>query len=209
MGISRILPPSSSSLLPCQPLRVARQISLLPLEGGTQLCTATYDKGSVWNAYQEVTYKLPRRLRGVTDLCFVFRQKVHIKGFVFTKYQKAFQRLSATECDSIYGDSFKVKADTIENIGNNVSLVFENMDFGSQGAGGVALRWRSNLVRNPIQFVFACGAEEIKQMVEVDRADTYISRIFTLSERIRGKKRVSLVFLPGCSLDLAWLQFLE
>ncbi len=180
----------------------------MPQEDGIKLCTVFYDKGSVWNTYQEVTYKLPRRLRGVTTLCLVFRQKVHIKGFCFKKYQKAFQRLSAAECDHIYGDSYTIKADAVENIGNNVSLVFENMDFGSQGAGRVALCWRSGLVRNPIQFVFADGKEEIKQMVEVHRGVDYKSSIFVMNERIIGKKTVSLVFLPGCNLDLAWFQFM-
>ena len=181
----------------------------MPLEDGTRLCMMTYDKGSIWNTYQEVTCKLPRRLRGVTTLCLVFRQKVHIKGFCFKKYQKAFQRLSAAECDSIYGDSFTMKEDTVENIGNNVSLIFENMDFGSMGAGRVALCWRSDLARNSIQFVFYDGKEKIQKMVEVDRTDAYTSSVFPLNEGISGKKTVSLIFLPGCSLDLAWIQFLE
>jgi beta-galactosidase len=56
----------------------------MPSEGGAMICEARYDKGSVWNTYQEASYKLPRKLRGVTCLCLVFRQKVHIKGFRFT-----------------------------------------------------------------------------------------------------------------------------
>lgn len=60
----------------------------MPLENGTRLCTVTYDKGSVWNTYREITCRLPRRLRGITDLCLVFRQKVHIKGFCFKKYRR-------------------------------------------------------------------------------------------------------------------------
>lgn len=181
----------------------------MPLENGTRICTATYDKGSVWNTYQEITCKLPRRLRGVTTLCLVFRQKVHIKGFFFKKYQKAFQKLSAAECDSIYGDSFKVMGDTVENIGNNVSLIFKNMDFGSSGAGRVAICWRSALEKNSIQFVFQDGEEEIRQNVEVTGAGIYTSSIFALDERISGNKTVSLIFLPGSSLDLAWIQFME
>ncbi|MCL2081598.1 MAG: DUF4982 domain-containing protein, partial [Oscillospiraceae bacterium] len=55
----------------------------MPLEGGEKLYTARYDKGSVWNTYIEVTYTLPRRLSGVTAMCLLFREKVHIKGFMF------------------------------------------------------------------------------------------------------------------------------
>lgn len=181
----------------------------MPLEGGTHLYTATYDKGSIWNTYQEVTYKLPRRLRGVTTLCLVFRQKVHIKGFRFRKLEKAFQRLHAAECDHISGDSFMVKDGAVEQIGNNVTLVFDNMDFGGVGAGRIELCWRSALPRNPVSIVFSGEDEECRQMVEVSRADTWESRVFRLDKRVSGKNKVSFVFLPGCSLDLAWFQFME
>lgn len=181
----------------------------MPSEGGELLCTAAYDKGSVWNTYQEVTYKLPRRLRGVTALCLVFREKVHIKGFSFKKYIKAFQKLSAAEYDTIYGDSFKVNAHTIENIGNNVSIIYENMDFGDTGASSIALSWRSEIPSNSIQIVFTGEEEKIQKVVFADGSGDYTSAVFPLGEKISGKKTVSLIFLPGSSIDIAWLQFHE
>lgn len=57
----------------------------MPEDGGERLITCNYDKGSVWNTYQDFNIKLPRRLKSVTTLCFVFRNKVHIKGFVFKR----------------------------------------------------------------------------------------------------------------------------
>jgi beta-galactosidase len=179
----------------------------MPSEGGELLCTAAYDKGSVWNTYQEVTYKLPRRLRGVTTLCLVFREKVHIKGFSFKKYVKAFQKLSAAEYDTIYGDSFRVNAGTVENIGNNVSIIYENMDFGDTGASSVALSWRSELPSNSIQIVFTGEEEKIQKVIFADGSEDYTSAVFPLGETVTGKKTVSLIFLPGNSIDLAWLQF--
>jgi len=181
----------------------------MPLENGTRICTVTYDKGSVWNTYQEITIKLPKRLKGVTTLCFVFRQKVHIKGFQFKKYQKAYQKLYSSEFDQIYGDSFTVRDNAVENIGNNVSIVFKNMDFGTKGAGRVALCWRSALSKNSIQIVFQDHAEEIRQNMVVTGSSIYTSQIFELDKRIKGNKTVSLIFLPGSNLDLAWIQFLE
>jgi beta-galactosidase len=179
----------------------------MTLENGNKLCTVTYDKGSIWNTYQEVTYKLPRRLRGVTTLCLVFKQKVHIKGFSFKKYHKAFQRLSATEYNTIYGDTFKVMTNTIESIGNNVSIIFKNMDFGTTGTDSVALSWRSKIPSNSIQLVFTDEKEKIQKMVVVNSSDDYTSAVFPLGERILGKKTVSLIFLPGSNIDIAWLQF--
>lgn len=179
----------------------------MPLEGGSQLCTVPYNLGSIWNTYQELTVKLPRRLRGVTTLCLVFRQKVHIKGFHFRKYEKAFEKLAAACCDKVYGDSYRINGEVVEQIGNNVSLIFDKMDFGDRGTGKVTLCWRSDLIKNAIQLVFSDGHEQTRQMVEVHRADDYATAVFPLKERVTGMKTVSLVFLPGCSLDLAWLRF--
>lgn len=181
----------------------------MPLEGGHKLYTAAYDKGSIWNTYQEVTYKLPCRLRGVTTLCLVFRRKVHIKGFCFNKYNKAFQKLHITECDTIYGDTFEVMADAIVNIGNNVSIVFENMDFGKTGTSSVTLCWRSAIPSNSIQLVFTDGEDKIQEMVIVDGSEDYKNAVFTFNKKIYGKKTVSLLFLPGSSLDISWIQFQE
>lgn len=181
----------------------------MPLENGTHLCTATYDRGSIWNTYQESTFILSKRLRGVSSLCLVFRQKVHIKGFVFKKFPKAFQRLFAAEFTRISGDSFTIKADSVENIGNNVSIVFENMDFGSTGAGSVQVCWRSGLSKNPILFIAADGTGEIRNMIVVEQASSYTIASFPLEGKIDGSKTVTLSFLPGCKLDLAWFKFLE
>lgn len=179
----------------------------MPLENGDRLCTVTYDKGSVWNTYQEVTYKLPRRLRGVTTLCLVFRQKVHIKGFIFRKYNKAFQKLSASEYDTIYGDTFTVKGNTIENIGNNVSILYENMDFGDTGTRSISLSWKSKTPVNSIQLVFTEGKEKIQKMIFVEGSEDYTSKVIPLGEPITGKKTVALIFLPGSNIDIAWIQF--
>lgn len=175
---------------------------------GEHICTVTYDKGSIWNTYQEVTYKLPRRLFGVTTLCLVFKQKVHIKGFTFTRLEKAFQKLYATENSMIYGDSFTLAERAVEGIGNNVSLVYENMDFGAGGTERIELCWRSQQDRNSVQFVFADeNGGEIRKMLEIPRSGEYRSEVFSLGERILGKRTVSLIFLPGCNIDVSWFRF--
>lgn len=179
----------------------------IPAENGTRLTTAHYDKGSIWNTYQEVTYTLPRRLRGVKTLCLIFRQKVHVKGFIFVQYQKAFQKILATEYSTIYGDSFTVTESTVENIGNNVSIVFENMDFLNTGTNQVELCWRSDIAKNSILFIFSDEIDETRTMIVVDGSADYTSAVFPLNGTIVGKKKLTLSFLPGCKLDLAWFHF--
>jgi hypothetical protein len=79
----------------------------------------------------------------------------------------------------------------------------------SRGAARVALSWRSKSARNSVQFVFADEEGEIRKMVEVDGTDVYAGAVFPLGERIRGNKTLSLSFLPGSNIDLAWFQFQE
>ena len=179
----------------------------MPLEGGRKLYTAHYDKGSVWNTYIDVTYTLPRRLRGVTALCLVFRQKVHIKGFRFTRRTKAFARLYAAENDGLYGDAFQVRGNRVEGIGNNVSVVYKDMDFGEAGASKVALRWRSRLPKNAVRFDFEGLSGTVSQMLDIPRADAYAEAVFDLPARVSGANTVTLVFLPGCEIDLEWVEF--
>lgn len=59
--------------------------------------------------YQDAVFQLNQKLKGITELCFVFQAKMHVKGFCFKKYERSWQKLSGEECDSIYGDSFKKK----------------------------------------------------------------------------------------------------
>jgi beta-galactosidase len=183
----------------------------MPDDQGSKLGTYLYDKGSIWNTYQELTCKLPRRLKGVTTLCLVFHGKVHIKGFQFTRYQKAFRKLYAAECDVLYGDTYQVSGMAVEQIGNNVSLIYKDMDFGCKGAGKIRICWRSVLPCNSIQFVFTGedGEEDIRRMIEVPASKDYRDEEFDLGSRIKGRKTVSLIFLPGCKLDLECIQFIE
>ena len=83
-----------------------------------------------WNVYQTVVYKLNKRIRGISSLCFVLWDKVHLKGFSFKQYNRAWQQIPAGECDYLYGDSFQRDGDIIRKIGNNVTLKFTGMDFG-------------------------------------------------------------------------------
>jgi beta-galactosidase len=180
----------------------------MPGEGGAErLLTVYYDKGSVWNTYQDVICKLPRRLRGVTTLCVVFRQKVHIKGFTFVKADKAYAKLSAAENDGISGDNFIVSGEAVEGIGNNVAIVYNDMDFGEGGAAGITLSARSRIDKNSIRLLFKSEEGERREMLEVAGTAQYAESAYCFGEKVCGKQTVSLIFLPGTSMDLEWIRF--
>jgi beta-galactosidase len=179
----------------------------LPSDPGSErLATVTYQKPSIWNTYQPETYRLQRRLRGVTSICFVFHRKVHLKGFWFTRQTRAFETIWAFENDAISGDSYQITGDAVEAIGNNVSLEFRDLDFGAAGCRAVTICGRSSLDRNTIHLRFASLAGETTQLAEFPGAAAYEQHTFVL-EPVMGVNRVTLVFLPGSQFDLKWLKF--
>jgi len=165
------------------------------------LLDAIYEKPSIWNTYQEESYVLRKKLTGITDLCFVFHDKVHMKGFTFEKKEKAFERLMANTAQKIYGDSFTVEEDCVSGIGNNVTLEFEDMDFGERGTECIRITGFTPLEKNTIhiRFVFPDGSER-KEIVEFVGNNATNEQEFYLT-RVHGKCKVNFVFLPGCQFD--------
>lgn len=163
-----------------------------------------YQKPSVWNEYQEETYHLKKRLSGVTSLCFVVEKKIHLKGFRFTRINRAWQKLPASECDHIYGDSYFREKDKIKKIGNNVTIEFEEMDFGREGTGSITLCGSTPLEANTIIVRFVSEGGEERQMLEFRHTQT--EQTFPL-KRVYGVKTVSFVFLPGSNFDFSWFRF--
>lgn len=178
-----------------------------PQDAGSELVeVVTYHVPSVWNTYQERTYKLPRKFKGVTSISFVTENKIHLKGFVFKKKEKAFETLSAKENTSIYGDTFTVEEDAITGIGNNVTLVFDEMEFGEKGVTKVTICGKSKLPMNTIHVRFNTEDGDRNEVAEFAGADMYTERTFTF-ERITGTATVNFVFLPGCEFDFMWFRF--
>ncbi|WP_341869778.1 DUF4982 domain-containing protein [Paenibacillus protaetiae] len=175
--------------------------------GASLLAEVTYQKPTQWNVYQEETYKLPRKLTGITSLCFVLRRKIHLKGFRFSQPARAFEPLRALDNHSIYGDTFTMTDDAIEQIGNNVSLVFHDMDFGGAGAGKLILCGASPIDNNTIHIQFSGEQGEMKQIVEFAYSGGYTEREFPL-ERVTGLQTVTFVFLPGSQFHFKWFRFI-
>ena len=178
----------------------------IPGQDGAKLISeVTYQKPSIWNHYQEETYKLPRRLKGITTLSIVLYKKVHIKGFIFKKYEKAFEKLSALDNNNIYGDTFTIKEDAIESIGNNVSLVFEDMDFGQEGCSKITICGHSPIDKNTIHVLFS-GDEDTRRIIEFTQTDDYEEKEFTF-DKVTGKNKLTFVFLPGSNFNFKWFKF--
>ena len=171
-------------------------------EGSELLHILPYQKPSIWNVYQEDSWQLPERIKGVQTLAIQLHEKVHIKGFCFKHYDKAFSSLYAAECSKVYGDTFTVEEQAITGIGNNVTLVYENMDFGEKGTTGIDLTGRSKLAGNTIHILFTTEEGEVQRRVlEVKGTADYEAQHFDF-EPLTGKGKIEFVFLPGSDFDM-------
>lgn len=175
-------------------------------DGSELLAEVVYQKPTIWNTYQPETWKLKKRLTGITTVSFAVHQKIHLKGFSFTRYEKAWMQLPAGSTDAIYGDSFERTERGVESIGNNVSLLYDEMDFGSEGLTELTICGRAVKGSNTIHVRFFNGEEEIKQIVEFAQSEEWEEQSFRL-DRVCGKWDVSFVFLPGSCFDFAWFRF--
>ncbi|MCR2822870.1 glycoside hydrolase family 2 TIM barrel-domain containing protein [Lederbergia panacisoli] len=177
-------------------------------EGSERLADVIYQKESKWNVYQEETYQLSKRLRGITSICFVLHNKVHIKGFSFEKKNRAFEQNFANACDNIYGDTFERNGQYVESIGNNVSIEFDQMDFTNEGASKLVIFGRSNIDNNTIHLKLSGDKKVSTQIIEFRQSKEYEERVFEL-ERIKGIQKLTFIFLPGANFDFGWFRFLK
>ena len=172
-------------------------------EPGTLLGEVTYQKPGIWEVFQPETFELNQRLKGVTNLTIVSSDKFFLKEFHFTRQEKAYAKLYALTDGVTYGDSFTRAADAIEQIGNNVSLEFNDMSFGTEGTDGIVICGRTPLQKNTIQLRFSDGAT---QVLPFPHSEEYTELRFPL-EKVTGDQKVTFVFLPGCNFDFKWFRF--
>ena len=170
---------------------------------GTLVGEITYQKPGIWEVFQPDTFVLPRRLKGVTKLTIVSEDKIFLKEFHFTRQEKAYARLSALTDGVTYGDSFVRTGDAVEQIGNNVSFEFTDMNFGEAGTDSIVICGRTPLQQNTIQLRFTDGAT---QVLPFPHSEEYRELRFPL-ERVTGEQNVTFVFLPGCNFDFKWFRF--
>lgn len=186
------------------PIRFWKGIPYAP--GSKMIGQRIYDKPSTWNTYKPETFRLDEPLKGRDVFGIELGCKVHIKGFSFHRRSRAWDTIPATAYDTVYGDSYTLEADAVEGIGNNVSLVFRGLDFGTRGLSGVAIRGRSKLENNTIHLRFAGEGQPQRRVAEFPGSENWTEVTFPL-EPVFGKQDVTFLFLPGCDFDFMEFRF--
>jgi len=171
-----------------------------PANGGRLIQVLQYQKPSIWNVYQPETWKLKERLTGIRTICFRMKEKVHLRGFVFEKQEEAWIYHTASDADYIYGDSFRTEGSSVCGIGNNVTLGWEEMDFGEDGVITLEIEGKTSLPANTIMVRFRKkDGTETTEHAEFAGNGEHKQRF-----RVKvpgGKCSVSFVFLPGSNFD--------
>jgi beta-galactosidase len=176
-----------------------------PDEGGELVADIKYHVQPIWLVYQSQTYRLSKTLRGIHALYFVSEDDFDIEGFVFEKPVKEDIIIPAGARENVYGDKFTENGEEIKGIGNNVVVDFGDFDFTGKAPVGIKITAKSSLPVNSIHVSFT-GDEQTRILCEFEKAEEYTERYFDLSG-ISGKGSVSLIFLPGCDIDLKSIQF--
>ncbi len=166
---------------------------------------SNYQVDPIWCTFQENSFKLSSKIKGIKTISFVFREKLSFKGFEFSYKEKAFEKLYSSDIDDIYGDYYTINKNTIDNIGNNVSLEIKGMNFGEIGTQSITICGES-FVNNVIQLHFINDNEKISHIIEFPHNTSCETMNFPLPG-IKGKYNFSLVFMPGDNFNYHWLQF--
>ena len=169
---------------------------------------AIYQKPSIWNTYQPETYKLPRRVSGITTISLALKTKVSIGGILFKKSEKAFSPIKGIECDAVFGDSFRKEDTAIREIGNNVTVEYRGMDFGDKGTSKIYITGYTPNDVNSIHLVTGDGENEQRSIIDFPHTDGTVTLAFDI-ERITGEKTVRFIFLPGSIFNLEEFRFEE
>lgn len=179
----------------------------IPGQGGVKIADLPYCKPVIrWNTYQSETYRLPRKLKGVVTLCFELHDKIHLKGFSFTRQSRCWELHEAAGADAIYGDSYRVEGSRVLDIGNNVSLLFEGMDFADRQHVRLALTGTTPLEQTTVmvRIADAQGEEKITPCdFDGHGGETQLFDVEVPS----GLCRVTFLFLPGARFDFTSFRF--
>ena len=171
-----------------------------PEEGGRLIRTLTYQKPSIWNVYQAESWSLGERLTGIHTLFFRMQQKIHMKGFIFEKQKKAFLQHNAGSAENVYGDSFVLDGDAIREIGNNVSLIWKDMDFDGENEVILEIAGKTPLPVNTISIrIKNREGDEISSVMNFAGGNRAVQSVKISVPS--GLCSVTFLFLPGSCFD--------
>ncbi len=178
----------------------------IPGPSGTLLFRGNYEAKSWYNHYQPNTFRLAKRLRGVTSISILVPFRLSLHGFVFERIDKAWAEIGVTELLHASGDAYNITEDGIYGISNNVDLAFGTFDFGERGARTITVTGRSHAPQCTIHLHFTKDGAAETQIIDIPKTDEVETFTFAL-DPVHGACAVNFIFLPGTDFDLLSFRF--
>lgn len=175
-------------------------------DDGRLICSASFANNGHWCGFAGQDFPLCERLTGVHDISVVIDTRVIFGGFEFLPIQRAFDTNWTGEADSVYGDDYKISGRSVTDIGNNVIINYEGLDFGSAGANRLTICGVTANPKNQVQLRYTPEGEAQKTVLLEFRQDGGREQCFDIPE-ITGVNDVSFVFMPGSKFDFDWFRF--
>lgn len=175
-----------------------------PHENGSELIGEyTYQADFIWQTYIDNSYTLPHIIKGEQDIYFEFDPqdfRISFGGFVFVPRIKAYETISAADCDLVHGDNYEISGNRILGIGNNVFIRYDNMDF-VNGTSVIAVTGRTRHENDSVHIHFSDESGVIcREIIELPYSEDFITVKKEIPD-LSGRLSVEFQFLPGCDID--------
>lgn len=173
---------------------------------GKLICRVDFGNNGHWCGFAGQDFALAERLTGVRTISVVIDSRVIFGGFSFVPIERAYDTNWVGEADSVYGDDYRIDGRRVADIGNNVIINYEGLDFGEGGSEALIISGETGNPMNQIQLRYTPAGGAQKTVLLEFQQDGGREQRFDIP-KLSGVNDVSFVFMPGSRFDFDWFRF--
>ena len=173
---------------------------------GKLICRVDFGNNGHWCGFAGQDFALAERLTGVRTISVVIDSRVIFGGFSFVPIERAYDTNWVGEADSVYGDDYRIDGRRVADIGNNVIINYEGLDFGEDGSEALIISGETGNPMNQIQLRYTPAGGAQKTVLLEFQQDGGREQRFDIP-KLSGLNDVSFVFMPGSRFDFDWFRF--
>lgn len=175
-------------------------------DDGKLICRVDFGNNGHWCGFAGQNFALAERLTGVRTISVVIDSRVIFGGFSFVPIERAYDTNWVGEADSVYGDDYRIDGRRVADIGNNVIINYEGLDFGEGGSEALIISGETGNPMNQIQLRYTPAGGAQKTVLLEFQQDGGREQRFDIP-KLSGVNDVSFVFMPGSRFDFDWFRF--
>ena len=173
---------------------------------GKLICRVDFGNNGHWCGFAGQDFALAERLTGVRTISVVIDSRVIFGGFSFVPIERAYDTNWVGEADSVYGDDYRIDGRRVADIGHNVIINYEGLDFGEGGSEALIISGETGNPMNQIQLRYTPAGGAQKTVLLEFQQDGGREQRFDIPN-LSGVNDVSFVFMPGSRFDFDWFRF--